>query len=575
MNASQNIRNESLIQPLQERACVDPDRRALVFLHDDGNEKTVSTFEFHRQACRYSELLQEMGLEKGDLIILVLRHSQDLLYAFWGSLYHGSIASIFPFLTEKLDPEIYKLRVRELVISSEAKAIITFPEFVEDLGNLVKGTKCSVISTHQLTDSKAIKPIYHNWQMDSADEIAFLQHSSGTTGLQKGVALTHRSVLNQINAYSKAIDLQTSDVIVSWLPLYHDMGLIAGFVMPLVTGTPLVLMSPFRWVKNPVILFEAITQMHGTLCWLPNFAFSHSARAIREQDLEKLDLSSMRLFINCSEPVYHHSHQVFFERFKKTGLRFESLSTCYAMAENTFAVTQQPPDIPYKVDWVNIGKLQKFRKAVPEAAEMDGAAPMVSCGIIISGTEIRVEDESGTILQDRQVGEIVLRSNCMLSGYYHRPDLTAEAIKDGWYYTGDMGYLADGELYITGRKKDLILVGGKNIYPQDLEAIANTLPGLVPGRNVAFGVFDPKLGSEMVVMVCEIENPITKDQERFELELLLRKMIVQQSEIALSDVRLVGERWLIKTSSGKISRSANREKYLQHFIDINVQEPHS
>ncbi len=246
------------------------------------------------------------------------------------------------------------------------------------------------------------------------------------------------------------------------------------------------------------------------------------------------------------------------------------------MAENTFAVTQQPPDIPYRVDWVNIGKLQKYRKAVPEAEEMGGAAPMVSCEITISGTEIRVEDESGTILQDRQVGEIVLRSNCMLSGYYHRPDLTAEAIKDGWYYTGDMGYLADGELYITGRSKlSSILVGGKNIYPQDLEAIANTLPGLVPGRNVAFGVFDPKLGSEMVVMVCEIENSITKDQERFELELLLRKMIVQQSEIALSDVRLVGERWLIKTSSGKISRSANREKYLQHFIDINVQEPHS
>jgi acyl-CoA synthetase (AMP-forming)/AMP-acid ligase II len=154
----------------------------------------------------------------------------------------------------------------------------------------------------------------------------------------------------------------------------------------------------------------------------------------------------------------------------------------------------------------------------------------------------------------------------MLSGYYRRPEITAQAIRRGWYHTGDMGYLAGGELYITGRKKDLIIVGGKNIYPQDLEAIANTTPGLVPGRSVAFGLFDQSLGSENVVMICELEDSVTADEEKKAVEMDLRRRIVQRSEVALADVRLVGKRWLIKTSSGKISRSANREKYIKEIL---------
>ena len=239
------------------------------------------------------------------------------------------------------------------------------------------------------------------------------------------------------------------------------------------------------------------------------------------------------------------------------------------MAENTFAVTQQLPDIPPRIDWVNTRLLQTNKIAVPEAADMKTATAMVSCGMTIPGTEIRVVGDRGEVLKDRCVGEVALKSDCMLTEYYHRPDLTSQAMRDGWYYTGDMGYIANGELYITGRKKDLILVGGKNIFPQDLEAIANTLPGFVPGRCAAFGVFDPDLGSENVVMVCELENSEATDDQKKDLELLLRKSIVQQSEIALSDVRFVQKRWLIKTSSGKISRASNREKYLREYIENN------
>jgi len=190
---------------------------------------------------------------------------------------------------------------------------------------------------------------------------------------------------------------------------------------------------------------------------------------------------------------------------------------------------------------------------------------MISCGFPVEGTQVQVVDERGEPLPERRVGEIILRSDCMLSGYYRRPELTEEAIRSGWYFTGDMGYLAEGELFVTGRKKDLIIVGGKNIYPQDLEAIASQVPGIAPGRSAAFGVYDAEVGSEKIVMVCEVEDGGLAAVDRKALEMELRKRVVQQSEVALSEIRLVSRRWLIKTSSGKVSRAANRDKYLREF----------
>jgi acyl-CoA synthetase (AMP-forming)/AMP-acid ligase II len=556
---------QTLTQSVVQRAQRNPSHLALVFMDDDGSETYLTAARLHAESACYALALQKLGVKEDDLVILVLPHSQTLIFAFWGAMYLGAIASIFPFLTEKLDRAIYQERVVELVQHSQAKAVITFPEFRGELGALLARVDCAVLSTDDIPspepDNAAV-----SWPEYGGEKIAFLQHSSGTTGLQKGVALSHRAVLNQIKAYSRAIQLTEQDVIVSWLPLYHDMGLIAGFVMPLVAGTPLVLMSPFKWVRDPKVLLHAIHRHRGTLCWLPNFAYNHSARAIRSQDLHGIDLSSLRAWINCSEPVFFESHQIFLGKFAPYGVQPGALSACYAMAENTFAVTQTPPGIEPTIDWVNTRTLQEQRRAEPAQPFVDGATPMVSCGFPIEGTEICILDGHGRRLPERHVGEVALRSNCMLSGYYRRPEITAQAIRRGWYHTGDMGYLAGGELYITGRKKDLIIVGGKNIYPQDLEAIANTTPGLVPGRSVAFGLFDQSLGSENVVMICELENSVTADEEKKAVEMDLRRRIVQRSEVALADVRLVGKRWLIKTSSGKISRSANREKYIKEIL---------
>jgi acyl-CoA synthetase (AMP-forming)/AMP-acid ligase II len=556
---------KTLIHPVIQHARHSPDATTLIMINQDGSEKVIAAREFDQQASAFALTLQRFDVGPEDLVILVLKHSEVLLSAFWGALYLGAIPSIFPFLTEKLDPELYQQRVKMLVMNEGARAVITFPEFKDDLAELLSEAGCQVISTDEVANLAEVGGNGSGlWQDPSGEKIAFLQHSSGTTGLQKGVALSHRAVLNQIESYRQSIELNDEDVIVSWLPLYHDMGLIAGFVLPIVTGVPLVLMSPFHWIRDPKILLRAIDKHKGTLCWLPNFAYNHMARVARPSALEGLDLSTWRAAINCSEPVYDQSHRVLLDKLAPYGFREETLSVSYAMAENTFAVTQTRIGQPPRLDWIQIAPLQESGEAIPAEEEETGAVAMVSCGKAIHGTEIEIVDPDREKLPDRRVGEIRLRSNCMLTEYYKRPGITAEAIVDGWYHTGDMGYIVDGELYITGRKKDLIIVGGKNIYPQDLEAIANHIPGIYPGRAVAFGLLDERIGSEVIVMVAELK-PDLDGLIPSEIERHLRQQIVAQTEVALADVRLVEGRWVIKTSSGKIGRADNRDKYLRQF----------
>jgi acyl-CoA synthetase (AMP-forming)/AMP-acid ligase II len=402
----------------------------------------------------------------------------------------------------------------------------------------------------------------------SAEDIVLLQHSSGTTGLQKGVALSHRAVLNQLECYARAIRLTPDDVIVSWLPLYHDMGLIAGFVMPLLRRVPLVLMSPFDWVRAPARLLQAVARYHGTLTWLPNFAYNFCAQKIRERDLEGVDLASWRAVINCSEPMHWKSHQLFRERFAPYGLRPEALATCYAMAENVFAVTQGGIDAPVVVDVIDQRAFLTERVARPAHDSVE-ALKLLSCGRPLANARVRVLDEQRRDLPERHLGEIALQSDCMLSGYFHRDDLTAQAFHDAWYLTGDLGYVADGEVYVTGRRKDLIIVGGKNVYPQDLEQLASEVAGVHPGRVVAFGVFNEEAGTEDVAVVAEADTEDEVERRRIADE--IRGRVTRGSDVAARYVHVVGPKWLLKTSSGKTARAANRDKYLAEMSALGPE----
>jgi fatty-acyl-CoA synthase len=537
-----------------------PDKVALTLLHTGEDDLSMTYGELVECSSAFSAALDEAGIQPGEVVILIQQHGFDLVNAYFGVILHGAIPSIMPFLTEKLLPERYRAGLASLISISKPAAIITYADFEHEVRSaLIEGDSVrAVIVAEEVASDVMVDPYALKGLQRVPEDIVLLQHSSGSTGLQKGVALSHQAVFNQLESYQLALELQDDDVIVSWLPLYHDMGLIAGFLMPLLSGIPLVLMSPFDWVRAPYRLMQAVSKYKGTLSWLPNFAYSFCAKKVRDRHMVGVDLSSWRAVINCSEPMRWDSQQAFLERFQSVGFREQALTTCYAMAENVFAVTQGGITSPLKYDDIDREIFQIERKAVP-AIEGQPSLRMVSAGKPIRNVEVKIVTPEGESLLERQVGEIALRSDCMLTSYFHREDITEEAFIDGWFLTGDYGYLADGEVYISGRKKDLIIVGGKNVYPQDVEEIVSGVPGVHPGRVVAFGVFNEDTGTEEVAVVAEIDDPAEKDQ----VADAVRKAVAHGSAVVLRYVNLVDAHWLVKTSSGKIARSANKEKFLE------------
>jgi acyl-CoA synthetase (AMP-forming)/AMP-acid ligase II len=321
-------------------------------------------------------------------------------------------------------------------------------------------------------------------------------------------------------------------------------------------------MSPFDWVRAPYRLMQSVSKYRGTLSWLPNFAYNFCAQKIRDRHMEGMDLSTWRAVINCSEPVRYESHRAFYEVFKKYGLKWEALQTSYAMAENVFGVTQSPlgsePAV-VELDRESFMSERMVRNPVNGHPSMK----MMSSGCPLENVQVKIWDENGNELPDGVIGEIVLRSDCMLTGYFNRHDITEKAFRHGWYLTGDYGFILNGELFVSGRKKDMIIVGGKNVYPQDLEALSYEVPGVHAGRSVAFGLFDETEGTEEVVLIAEVDSDDTQEQQG--VADALRLYVAKNSAIALRYVKVVGPKWIVKTSSGKTARSANKEKFLKEL----------
>lgn len=531
-----------------------PSAPAIIFLRTGHDPIEITRRRFQEETERMAAGLTEHGIRSGDVIIIA--HTQDLegIFLFWGALRIGAIPSIFHTVTEKIPEEVYYADIPPLIEHTRARALYTTPEFAADMRSLVD---CQVYSSEDLAAqvSGALDPF-----APSDTSVAFLQHSSGTTGAKKGVALSHESVLNQLASYSHVLGIQQDDVVVSWLPLYHDAGLIAGHLMPLVEGIPLVLMSPFDWVKHPGLLFRAISEYSGTLCWLPNFAYNHCASRVRRHDLEGVRLESARVFVNMSEPVQAISHDRFIERFQPYGLRPSSLTASYAMAENVFAVTQSRVGEQATVRAFRKLDLQEKKMAIPCSEDEPGSIRLVGCGSAIPWVQVKVVDRDLTELPEGNVGEFAVTGDSLFNGYYRRPDLTEEAFVDGWYLTGDLGFLYDGEAFVTGRKKDLIIHAGKNIHPHDIEALVGRVAGVHPGRAVCFGVFDEDEGTELVAVVCETD--LEDERARRDLVQHIRQYVAENSSVTLAYVDVEDRGWLLKTSSGKISRGANRQKWL-------------
>jgi fatty-acyl-CoA synthase len=467
------------------------------------------------------------------LVAVCMPHGFELHAAFLGALWAGHVPTMLAPPSPRMEPAKYASSFARLLAHVRPDFLVVDAATHAALGRLAPAA---------FIDPAEVTPATCPPAPTDAGDVALVQHSSGTTGLQKGVALSHRAILAHQEAYAERLALRDSDVIVSWLPLYHDMGLIACFLMPLLARIPFVELSPFDWVKRPRLLFDKIAEHRATLCFLPNFAYSFLADSVRDAD--GLDLRSIRAFVNCSEPVLARSHDAFLRQFAAAGVSARQLTASYAMAENVFAVTQSR-----ELKMIDADR----RILIDEQRVVAGdSLRLVSNGAPLPTTEVRVLGPDGA-LPDGHVGELALRGAHLFSGYFGR-----DPRDDGWFLTGDLGFVKDGEVYVTGRKKDLIVIQGRNFHPSDFEEVASQVPGVTAGRVVAFGVADEKSGTERLVILVEIEEQASAGA----VALAIRREVAQELDCTPSDVRVVPARWLVKSTSGKLARDDNRRKYL-------------
>ncbi len=545
-----------------------PEGRPFVTMwFDDDDERTFTFGEFRRWSDSQATLFRSHGLEKGDTVILIMPQSVALMAAFVGAMLLGAVPAILAYPTFKVEPAKYRFGLKGVSANLNAKLVVvddSFPdEFLESV-SLGDQSRLVRLTTGAPATGDIAVPHFRS----DSDGLAFIQHSAGTTGLQKGVALSHGAVMRQLAHLGDRLKIQSSDRVYSWLPLYHDMGLIACFILPMVYHLHLVMQSPTDWVIQPESMLDLISRYKCTLCWVPNFTLQFLARRVKPQDRAEYNLSSLRALINCSEPVRAESMDAFTSAFSSCGLQPTALQSSYAMAENVFAVTQSGTSGPRRI-WIDASKYQTERMAVSAEPDSDSALCFVSSGKSLPNNEVRIVSEKGEALPDAHVGEILIRSDSALDGYYNRPDLTALSLREGWYWSGDLGFLLEEELYVTGRKRDLIIVGGKNIYPQDLEEIASGHPAIHDGRAVAFGWYNRDLGTEDVVIVAEIEN-IDDLADSSAIERAVRTAIVEELGVAARAIYLKPPRWIIKSTAGKPARSATREKLLAEHPELRI-----
>ncbi len=547
------MRTQTLIQAMLQA----PVDKPFVTMFKDENIETVTFGSFIRSAFSDARYLQEQGLAKGDTIILIMPTGVPLMTAFAGAMLLGAVPAILAYPNFKADPKKYSFGLEGVSKNLKARLVLVDDSFPPDLTahlQLEHGAKLIRYSVAaSLEDCPNI--------VGGAEDLAFIQHSAGTTGLQKGVGLSHTAVLRQLEHLASVLNLSEQDRIYSWLPLYHDMGLIACFMLPLVYHLPVVMQSPTEWVLRPGTMLQLITDFRCTLGWVPNFTLQFLARRVRHDDAVQYDLSSLRALINCSEPVRARSIQEFEAAYTRYGLKPAAIQTSYAMAENVFAVTQSAMDAVPKHVWISGHHLAHEHVAVQTFSESEGSLCLVSSGHCLPGNRVRIVSADGDELPDGRVGEILIQSDSLFNGYYNQPELTATALHDGWYWSGDLGFLLDNELYVIGRKKDLIIVAGKNIYPQDIEEIVSSHPAIHDGRVVAFGLYNADLGTQDIIIVAETEA-IEELTQSAQIERALRNAVVSELDVVPRAVYLKPPKWIVKSTAGKPARSTTREKLL-------------
>jgi fatty-acyl-CoA synthase len=548
-------------------AAAPAERPFITFWIDEDECESVTFGAFRRRAQSQADQLRRRGVCAGDRVVILMPQGISAMAVFAGVMMAGGVPAFLAYPNFKIEPSKYRSGLEGVTANLRAKAVVIDHEFPEEF--------LAYVSLYD--DAKVIRAAIdggmptieeHLFPLQNPNDLAFIQHSAGTTGLQKAVALSHKAVLTQLTHLAEALQIDSSsDRIYNWLPLYHDMGLIACFMLPMVCHVPVVMQSPLDWVMRPEAMLQIITEHRCTLAWMPNFAFQFVPRRTPQNRWSKYDLSSLRALINCSEPVRARSMDEFQNAFDVIGLKGTALQSSYAMAENVFAVTQSTLSAKPARVWANGGLFRCEHRIQPAEPSSPGSTCFVSSGRLLPSNKVQIVSDSGAQLPDGRVGEIYVQSDSLFEGYYHRPDLTETAIVDGWYHTGDLGFCLAGELYVVGRKKDLLIIGGENLYPQDIEEVVSAHPEIHDGRAIAMGIYNPDVGTEEVLVVAEVNHDESlAESERIEQE--LRSSVVSALGVAAKTIVLKPPKWIVKSTAGKAARAATCEKLLREHPEF-------
>ncbi|HYO02068.1 MAG TPA: AMP-binding protein [Mycobacterium sp.] len=551
----------TLIDALDWHVAATPERTHIRILDESDSSDDVSYGALRREAAAVAAGLLARDVMPGDTVAIMLPTSRAYFVTFAGVLLAGAVpVPIYPPARPSQLADHLR-RHTGILANARAALLVTVPEAVP-LGHLLRS---NVDSLRHVTVPESLTGATSGaLPQPRSDDLALVQYTSGSTGQPKGVALTHENLLANIRAMGQAAAVSGADTFVSWLPLYHDMGLIGAWLSSLYFGIPLVVMAPQVFLTRPSRWLRAIHANRGTISAGPNFAYELCLTKIKDAELQGLDLSSWRLAYNGAEPVSPATIERFTERFAPYGLRRDAITPVYGLAESSVGLAFPPLGRGPLIDRVARETFVRSGRADPAKPGERDALRFVACGHPLPGHEIRIVDATGRELGDRREGRIEFRGPSATAGYFHNPDATRPLFHGYWLDTGDLGYIADADLYVTGRVKDIIIRAGRNLHPDELEEAVGNLAGVRKGCVAVFACPDPGGGAERLVVMAETRA--TGDEATGALRSEIVSTTVDLLGVAPDDVVLAPPRTVPKTSSGKIRRAASREIYEQHRI---------
>jgi len=552
----------TLLETLDWHVQVHPDRPHIRRYADEGEGETLSYRRLHEGARAVAAGLQQLGLSPGQPIALMLPTGSDYFFAFWGILLAGGVpAPMYP-PPRLAHLEEHLRRQAGILANCRAPILITMPE-AKRLSRLLRAqveTLRHVVSVQELAASSAalLTP------QVGAEDIALLQYTSGSTGNPKGVVLTHANLLANIRAMGQAVDVRADDVFVSWLPLYHDMGLIGAWLGSLYFALPLVIMPPLSFLTRPQRWLWAIHRYRGTLSSAPNFGYELCLRRLEDRDIEGLDLSSWRVAFNGAEAVIPQTVERFAERFCSYGFKPGSMMPVYGLAESSVGLAFPPIGRGALIDSIRRDDFTRTGRAIPADEADSTALRFVACGLPLPGHQIRVVDAADREVPERVQGHVQFRGASATRGYYRNQPETRALFHVDWLDTGDLGYMVRGELYVTGRAKDIIIRAGRNIYPHEVEQAVGGIEGVRRDGVAVFGSPDPASGTERVIVLAETRarSPDHREALRLSINGVVTDLIGEPPD----EVVLAPPNTVLKTSSGKIRRPACRALYERGLI---------